>query len=151
MDVVEFKGMTCPVHPDSMVQIWLNDGVADGYVERAGEIAWNVADPEEGRPLRYRVLSVPMSVPEQLLEAAAGHVRARATAYDQPQGERSMARTVAAFNAVTGQHVTESQGWLFMELLKAVRDFTAPGGHEDSQEDRIAYAALGAEARRAGR
>lgn len=86
-----------------------------------------------------------------LLEAAAGHIRNRAAAYDKPQGERSMGQTVAAFNAVTGRDLSESEGWLLMELLKAVRDFTTPGGHEDSQEDRIAYAALGAEARRAGK
>lgn len=83
--------------------------------------------------------------------AAAAHMRQRAAVYDQPSGERSMARTVDAFNAITRLELTESQGWLFMELLKAVRDFTTVGGHADSQEDRIAYAALGAEARRAGR
>lgn len=86
-----------------------------------------------------------------LLDAAAAHMRRRAEIYDQPSGERSMARTVDAFNAITRLELTESQGWLFMELLKAVRDFTTVGGHADSQEDRIAYAALGAEARRAGR
>jgi hypothetical protein len=92
----------------------------------------------------------PVSAPS-LLEAAAGHIRDRAATYDRSEGERSMERTVQAFNAVTGHTVSESQGWLFMELLKAVRDYTTPGGHADSQEDRIAYAALGAEARRAGK
>ena len=86
-----------------------------------------------------------------LLAAAARHMRERAAAYDQPEGERSMGRTVAAFNAITGHRLRESEGWLLMELLKAVRDFTTDDGHADSQEDRIAYAALAAEARRAGR
>jgi hypothetical protein len=86
-----------------------------------------------------------------LLEAAAGHIKARASTYDKPKGERSMERTVQAFNAITGHTVSESEGWLFMECLKAVRDYTTAGGHADSQEDRIAYAALGAEARRAGK
>lgn len=86
-----------------------------------------------------------------LLDAAAQHIRDRAAAYDKPEGERSMERTVQAFNAITGHGVSESEGWLFMELLKAVRDYTTEGGHADSQEDRIAYAALAAEARRAGK
>ena len=86
-----------------------------------------------------------------MLESAAQAMRDRAAEYDRPEGERSMAATVVAFNACTGQTLTESQGWLFMELLKAVRDFTTPNGHADSQVDRVAYAALGAEARRAGR
>ena len=86
-----------------------------------------------------------------LLEAAAGHIRDRAATYDKPDGERSMAQTVAAFNAITGRALIESEGWLFMECLKAVRDFTTKGGHADSQEDGIAYGALRAEARRAGR
>jgi len=38
-----------------------------------------------------------------------------------------------------------------MEVLKAVRDFTTPNGHRDSQIDRVAYAALCAEARSLGK
>lgn len=86
-----------------------------------------------------------------MLGSALKRMAERALEYDKPGGERSMAATVAAFNAVTGQSLSESEGWMFMECLKAVRDFTTPGGHADSQEDRIAYAALGAEARRGGR
>ena len=86
-----------------------------------------------------------------MLEAARSHMRGRSAVYDKPEGERSMGRTVAAFNAITGHDLAESQGWLFMQVLKSVRDQTAPGGHADSQEDNVAYAALGAEARRAGR
>lgn len=86
-----------------------------------------------------------------MLTAAAKHISDRAAAYDKPEGERSMVATVDAFNAITGQALSESEGWLFMECLKAVRDFTTVGGHADSQEDRTAYSALGAEARRAGR
>lgn len=86
-----------------------------------------------------------------LLAAAESHMGARASAYDKPTGERSMGRTVAAFNEITGRDLLESEGWLLMELLKAVRDYTTPRGHADSQEDRVAYAALAGEARRAGR
>lgn len=82
-----------------------------------------------------------------LLDAAAGHMRDRAAAYDKPEGERSMGRTVAAFNAITGRDLAESEGWLLLQLLKDVRDRQCAEAHRDSLEDCIAYAALKAEAR----
>lgn len=84
---------------------------------------------------------------QDFLQAGISHMQARATTYDKPQGERSMAATVAAFNAVTGDGLvnTEERGWLFMQLLKAVRsqqgDFKA-----DNYEDGSAYCGLGGEA-----
>lgn len=82
-----------------------------------------------------------------ILEAAAGHMRDRAATYDKPEGERSMAQTVAAFNAITGRELSESEGWLLMDLLKLTRLFAHPGFHRDSAEDHVAYGALLAEAR----
>lgn len=82
---------------------------------------------------------------QQILEAAAGHMRDRAETYDRPEGERSMAATVAAFRAVTGHDLTEEQGWLFMQLLKAVRSQQG-AFRADSYEDGAAYAALAGEA-----
>ena len=67
---------------------------------------------------------------------------------DQPQ-ERSMAATVAAFNAIEGTSLTERQGWAFMQTLKLVRAAnTARNGrfNPDDYQDGAAYAALGAEA-----
>lgn len=81
------------------------------------------------------------------LAMAAGHMRARAATYDKPTGERSMARTVAAFNAITGRDLTEPEGWLLLQVLKDVRLFQNPGFHADSAEDCIAYAALKAESK----
>jgi hypothetical protein len=72
---------------------------------------------------------------------------ARAATYDQPDGERSMSTTVTAFNAVTGRDLSESEGWLLLQLLKDVRLFQRPGYHADSAEDCIAYAALKGEAK----
>ena len=76
-----------------------------------------------------------------MLTAALGHMEDRAKTYDAPGGERSMGKTVAAFNVITGHNLTEEQGWLFMEILKQVRsqqgDYRA-----DSYEDLVAYAAL---------
>jgi hypothetical protein len=81
------------------------------------------------------------------LNAAAAIQRARAAEYDKPEGERSMAQTVVAFNAITGQDLTESQGWEFMCVLKQVRLFSKPGFHQDSAEDLVSYAALLAESK----
>ena len=76
-----------------------------------------------------------------ILTAALGHMEDRAKTYDAPGGERSMGKTVAAFNVITGHTLTEEAGWLFMEILKQVRsqqgDYRA-----DSYEDLVAYAAL---------
>ena len=82
-----------------------------------------------------------------LLDRAAGHMRDRAATYDKPEGERSMGRAVAAFNAITDRDLDESEGWLLLQLLKDVRLFARPGYHADSAEDCIAYAALKAEAK----
>ena len=66
---------------------------------------------------------------------------------DMPDGERSMARAVMAFNvlegpsvAMQGGRLTEAQGWAFMRLLKHAR-----GRDEDSLMDGIGYAVLEAE------
>lgn len=82
-----------------------------------------------------------------ILEQAAKHQRDRAANYDKPAGERSMAQTVKVFEAHHGIKLTESQGWHFMQILKDVRLFTAPGYHADSAEDCVSYAALKAEAK----
>lgn len=80
-----------------------------------------------------------------ILEAAASHMKDRAATYDRPAGERSMGATVKAFEAVTGVSITEEQGWLFMQLLKAVR--SQQGAYRaDSYEDGAAYVALAGEA-----
>lgn len=81
----------------------------------------------------------------ELLSAAQSHIDARAAARDQPTGERSMARTVAAFNAITGHDLDERDGWLFMVVLKAARATTNDIGVRDDYEDMAAYAALAGE------
>lgn len=90
-------------------------------------------------------MSKPAVTAEMKLRHAAELIAQRATQRDQPGGERSMARTVAAFNAVYGTQLTEVQGWHFMELLKMVR--SAYGVYTtDDYDDKIAYAGLAAEA-----
>lgn len=78
------------------------------------------------------------------LRKAADLIEQRGRQRDGEKGERSMARTVAAFNAVYGTALTETQGWHFMELLKMVR--SSQGCYvADDFEDKVAYAALAAE------
>jgi hypothetical protein len=81
----------------------------------------------------------------ELLGRAAALLTERGKDYDKPDGERSMSKTVDAFNVITGLGMTETQGWLFMMCLKQVRAFTGTAPHEDSLHDLIAYAALMAE------
>ncbi|WP_282266544.1 DUF6378 domain-containing protein [Stenotrophomonas sp. PS02298] len=82
---------------------------------------------------------------DQILAAAGADIAQRGPLRDQPTGERSMSRAIAAFNALHGTCLTEVQGWQFMELLKHAR---ATGGkhHPDDHQDRAAYAALAGEA-----
>lgn len=63
---------------------------------------------------------------------------------DQEGGERSMARCVHTFNAMTGHALSVEDGWLFMVYLKHAR---MRGGNfkMDDYEDAVAYEALMAE------
>jgi len=84
---------------------------------------------------------------QQLLNKAQTHMQARAATYDKPEGERSMAATVEAYNAITGHSLTEANGWLLMAVLKMVRDNQRKEAHPDSVEDLVAYSSLYGEAR----
>lgn len=90
--------------------------------------------------------AAPLPQAPELLGRAARHMHDRASTYDKPEGERSMGRAVQAFNAITGRHLLESEGWLLLQLLKDVRNFSRGVPHQDSLEDCIAYSALKAEA-----
>ena len=78
--------------------------------------------------------------------ARAAEIQAeRARVYGAPNGERSMTAIVAAFNAITGHALAEADGWLFLIILKLVREQACPG-HQDSVLDAVSYAALWGEA-----
>lgn len=86
------------------------------------------------------------SLVEKIVSRSTAHLTTRAESYDSASGERSMAKVVKAFNAITGQDVTEAEGWEFMSIIKQVRLFTNTNQvHIDSYEDNIAYATLLAE------
>ena len=90
---------------------------------------------------KYADVAQPALTAASMLTAALGHMEDRAKTYDAPGGERSMGKTVSAFNAITGLELTEEQGWLFMEILKQVR--SQQGNYRaDNYEDMVAYAAL---------
>lgn len=87
----------------------------------------------------------------EFLQAAIDTQAERGKQYDSPEGERSMGRTVQAFNAITGHNLTEAAGWLLLQLLKDVRQWQNPDKyHRDSALDGVAYASLKAEALSAG-
>lgn len=88
-----------------------------------------------------------MKTAPEMLNKALVIMAERGKQYDKPNGERSMGKCVAAFNIVTGQDLSEAEGWLLLQILKDVRQWQQPGYHEDSAEDCIAYSALKAEAK----
>lgn len=80
----------------------------------------------------------------EILRQAADVIEERGKLRDTPEGERSMARAVAAFNVLTGASMTELEGWMFMSVLKLSRA-TAGAAHLDDFTDLAGYAALAAE------
>ena len=88
-----------------------------------------------------------ISAPE-ILQAGVQCIADRAKQLDHKDGERSMPRAVRMFNALRGPHaeryITETEGWLFLALLKLSR---AQGGahHIDDYIDAAAYIALAGE------
>ena len=78
-----------------------------------------------------------------LLRAGANAIADRAASRDV-EAERSMARCVNAFNAMTGHQLSEKDGWQFMELLKMARS-RAGAENVDDYVDGASYAALAGE------
>lgn len=121
------------------------DGECDFWGESQGNASWR--NRIFRRPKQTAKPSTPVSI--RILEQAAQIQRDRSATYDQGgtmEGERSMGRTVRAFNIITGRDLSESEGWLLLQILKDVRD-RANGPHEDSLVDCTSYSSLKAEAR----
>ena len=81
----------------------------------------------------------------EFLNEASKVMDERGQTYDSDGGERSMAETIEAFNAITGNTLSEADGWLIMLLLKQVRQWQSLGYHHDSALDSVGYSALLAE------
>ena len=81
---------------------------------------------------------------QEILNQALKEMDARGKQSKDGTKERSMAATVAAFNAITGRELTETEGWMFMVVLKAVRTVQRVGSI-DSFVDGAAYFSLAGE------
>lgn len=146
-DWIEWKGAPRPVPFDTLVEVKTSGGGGRGV---AGTVRWD-HQGDLGDVMAYRVVA-PAEKPVsrggvgavETLRRAADLIEQRGKQRDSDTGERSMARTVGAFNAVYGTNLTETQGWHFMELLKMAR--SSQGAHvADDFDDKVAYAALAAE------
>lgn len=84
---------------------------------------------------------------DEYLSHGAEVLRERGKSYDKSGNdeERSMAKIVQAFNTISGSNLSETDGWMFMVMLKMARIYQAGGKHEDSGVDMINYAALATE------
>lgn len=119
----------------------------------------NTSEPRFDEILSYRVkrdepdmiqdikIAYDVNTAPEFLHRAATIMEERGKQYDKPGGERSMGKTVAAFNAITGRDLSEAEGWLLLETLKNVRQWQNPGFHQDSADDGVAYSALKSEAK----
>ena len=121
--------------------------IAESYLLQWDDYEWVHTDYSSVYALRddYMIVHLkeqePTMTASDFLGAALNHLGDRASTYDNPTGERSMGRTVEAFNAITGHKLTEEHGWLFMCLLKQVR--SQQGKYKsDNYEDLTAYASL---------
>ena len=141
----EYKNDVCFNHNGK--QWTLSEGPGDfEYVEKEGENSLSgVTTLMSIDPANDPIIKTVQAT--DFLSKALTLLEERGKDYDQPQGERSMGKTVQAFNAITGHTLKESEGWLLLQLLKDVRQWSNPDSyHADSAEDCISYAALKAEA-----
>jgi hypothetical protein len=90
-------------------------------------------DPEGGR--------TPTLHAENYLRRSIYALNQRARDYDSLGGEKSIGKTIELFNKLTGNNLSDSQGWLFMVCLKLVRSQQGTF-HMDNFVDLAAYAAL---------
>lgn len=135
----------CQAEPTRPVSLFLRSGdivnvsaAIDAQWKHIGDdtdvIRWRYTDTKPAATLKA----------DHYLSQAAAEMKDRAALRDAPDGERSMGKAVAAFNALYGHAVTETQGWQLMALLKMAR--SSQGKYsEDDYTDEVAYAALAAE------
>ena len=115
----------------------------------------NAAAATAAAPTNVTTLPLePVNATEMLRVAALGieqHTGTLDTARLSVAGHtsRSMASTVAAFNAIEGTSLTERQGWAFMQTLNLTRAANAASNGTYVPQHSLnvaAYAALGHEA-----
>ena len=152
MTWIPYDGSGRPIAPDVKCRVKYRNLRGESLVCCAAEHCWDwdAEMPSPTEIIAYNVVGAPKtSRPSatDILRRAADLIEERGKQRDPEDGERSMGKTVAAFNAIYGTELTETQGWHFMELLKMVR--SAYGEYvADDYEDKVAYAALAAESAR---
>lgn len=79
---------------------------------------------------------------KDFIDSALRTLAIRGVERDSPEGERSMHHAVRIYNAITGQEMTERQGWTFMQALKLARAERTKKFNADDFVDLIGYTAL---------
>lgn len=95
------------------------------------------------QPAEQTAADIPMKAHE-FLDQACVALKDRAASRDRDE-ERSMARCVAAFNAHTGHQLSETDGWVFMVMLKIARHYSGEQTNLDDFVDGAAYMGLAGE------
>lgn len=95
----------------------------------------------------HRAIPPLVKTADEYLKEGAQVLKERGKTYDKSgnEAERSMEKCVKVFNELTGNKISETDGWMFMMLLKMTRIYQSGGKHEDSGVDMINYAALATE------
>lgn len=120
-------------------------GSACGRYYRDNGIWFNTDKPRDLDLIEEVLDSTPAAASaSDFLQEARDSISEHGKQYDPSSSDRSMSKTVAAFNVITGQNLTEAEGWLFMSVLKTVSQFQN-NPHLDSSQDGVVYAALLAE------
>lgn len=116
---------------------WWIDWDSDGYMRHCEEKYLTVVDVEPHEKIQTKINA------SDILQQAKDCLVNRASERDKEQ-ERSMKSCVESFNALTGKSLTETEGWIFMTVLKLAR---SQGGKFklDDYVDMAAYAALAGE------
>jgi hypothetical protein len=125
--------------------------LGDEIVTTADGVSWSDPPPRFKLPAGITpFLGAPQGGPvtktaAQIVQQAADEIAQRGQLRDKSSGERSMKRTVDAFNGLLGRPaLTEQEGWLFMCVLKMARA-TAGKHHLDDYTDLAGYAGLAGE------
>lgn len=143
-----FRNGSKTQHVDGFVPGVMNDFKKWVLVEKRPVIQ-EPYQPQSLADLHLAQLFTPCAKPStapELLNQASQLLAERGKQYDTSGEERSAAKIVAAFNAITGRDLTPGEGWLFLMMLKAVRFYSnTETPHRDSLEDLIAYSAIHAE------
>jgi hypothetical protein len=144
IDELAFFPSTDGSTPADTLSTKVEDPLTDDTIANKDENLSRVEQPATTEGLKFIVKD---SI--WFLDEAKRIQEERGATYDSTGGtkERSMGKTVAAFNAITGKDLTEAEGWLLLQLLKDARQWANPDVfHLDSAMDCVSYSSLKAEA-----